>query len=67
MKYFISIKCIIFRLIKNNESPELEDLRKKIFELQEQLKSSLDKSQRAEEEATEKSERVTLNLTIITY
>jgi len=50
----------IYRLIKNKESPELQDLRKKLSETQEQLELSLEKSQKAEEDATEKAKQVTL-------
>lgn len=52
----------IYRLNKNKESPELKDLRKKLYETQEQLELSLEKSQKAEEDATEKAEQVTLNI-----
>ncbi|XP_027846641.2 centrosomal protein of 290 kDa [Aphis gossypii] len=45
-------------LIKNKESPELEDLRKKLSETQEQLELGLDKCQKAEEDATEKAEQI---------
>lgn len=46
------------RLIKNNESPELQDLRKKLTDNQNQLEIALEKSKRAEEDATEKAEQV---------
>lgn len=49
---------IIYRLTKNNESPELKDIRKKLIETQENLELAIDRSQRAEEDATEKSEQV---------
>ncbi|KAL4149414.1 hypothetical protein QTP88_003367 [Uroleucon formosanum] len=45
-------------LNKNKESPELKDLRKKLYETQEQLELSLEKSQKAEEDATEKAEQI---------
>ncbi|XP_022173371.1 centrosomal protein of 290 kDa-like isoform X2 [Myzus persicae] len=45
-------------LIKNKESPELKDLRTKLSETQEQLELSLEKSQKAEEDATEKAEQI---------
>ncbi|XP_060838928.1 centrosomal protein of 290 kDa-like isoform X2 [Rhopalosiphum padi] len=45
-------------LIKNKESPELKDLRKKLSETQEQLELGLDKCQKAEEDATEKAEQI---------
>lgn len=50
----------IYRLNKNKESPELKDLRKKLSETQEQLELCLEKSQKAEEDATEKAEQVIL-------
>jgi len=59
VKYINLIYCNIYRLIKNKESPELEDLRKKLSETQEQLELGLDKCQKAEEDATEKAEQVT--------
>jgi len=37
-------------------------LRKKLSETQEQLELGLEKSQKAEEDATEKAEQVTLNI-----
>lgn len=49
---------IINSLNKNNESPELKQLRRKLSETQEQLELALDKSQRAEEDATDKAEQV---------
>jgi len=54
----------IYRLNKNKESPELKDLRKKLSETQEQLELGLEKSQKAEEDATEKAEQVTLKFNI---
>ncbi|XP_060881211.1 centrosomal protein of 290 kDa-like isoform X2 [Metopolophium dirhodum] len=45
-------------LNKNKESPELKELRKKLSETQEQLELSLEKSQKAEEDATEKAEQI---------
>ncbi|XP_025411308.1 myosin-8-like isoform X3 [Sipha flava] len=45
-------------LIKNKESPELKQLRNKLFETQEQLELGLEKIQRAEEDATEKSKQI---------
>ncbi|CAI6368037.1 unnamed protein product [Macrosiphum euphorbiae] len=45
-------------LNKNKESPELKDLRKKLSETQEQLELGLEKSQKAEEDATEKAEQI---------
>lgn len=57
----------IYRLNKNKESPELKDLRKKLYETQEQLELSLEKSQKAEEDATEKAEQVTLNIIKILF
>lgn len=44
--------------MKNNESPELQDLRKKLSDVQDQLDIALKKSQIADEDATEKAEQV---------
>jgi len=52
----------IFRLVKNSESPELKDLRKSLSETQKQLQLTVDKCKQAEEDATEKSEQVKLNV-----
>lgn len=57
-KFNSILNYIIYRLMKNSESPELKNLRKKLSETQEQLELALEKSQRAEEDATEKSEQV---------
>lgn len=51
----------MYRLIKDKESPELNDLRTKLSETQKQLELSIDKCQKAEEDATEKAEQVKFN------
>lgn len=48
--------------MKNNESPELKDLRKKLSEARDQLELAIDKGQRADEDATEKAEQVMLHI-----